>query len=166
MAKHRRTIMIVRILVVFVVLAASVIFSVTTVAESVFGHHVTEKETCQSLQTDECRSVTVSQDTEINLIFTLVNVVSNQNLQKQFEKAVQSLLEHTTTPLVIHIIGETSSQKFANDVITAANKDLGRKLKVCYLQKLQQFTLCFIFDCCNKYLANYLLLLFFTDNPP
>ena len=57
------------------------------------------------------------QKEEINIIITFTQAVHKRVLQDQFTLTVKSMFEHSSLPLVMHIIGETESQKLAENII-------------------------------------------------
>ena len=65
----------------------------------------------------------------INIMITFYNAESNHKLIKTFTVTIRSLLQHTSVPLVIHIIGDRKSQDLAAKIIQE-NNDYNKTYKV------------------------------------
>ena len=71
---------------------------------------------------------------EINVVITFYNAISNQKLIKTFTKTVSSLLEHTSVPIAIHILGDKQSQDLAVEILSENNH--GKKFRVSVFREL------------------------------
>ena len=72
--------------------------------------------------------------TEINVVITFYNAVSNLKLIKTFTKTVSSMLDYSSVPLAIHILGDNDSQKLASKIVSENCSDK-KKYRVCMFHK-------------------------------
>ena len=88
---------------------------------SYFGKSL-DKDSCIG---EHCKTINIQNSDlkEINIIITFTNAVGNTNLIKKFRITVNSLLNYTSVPLAIHIIGEKASQKLATEIINEENNN-------------------------------------------
>ncbi len=77
-----------------------------------------ETEKCDS-ETESCQ---MGPQQEINVIITFTNAKSNHNLQRKFGITVKSILQHTSVPLAIYIIGDPESQNIAARILQENSK--------------------------------------------
>lgn len=57
------------------------------------------------------------EEEDVNVIITFTNAHQNERLIQRFTLTVSSLLEHSTVPLTIYILGDPRSQEIANVII-------------------------------------------------
>jgi hypothetical protein len=76
-----------------------------------------------------CASAGGAASHEISVIITFTNVRDNANLQSKFGTTVSSLFRHTSTPVILYIIGDDVSQKIAKDILERHVAD-SRKYRV------------------------------------
>ena len=77
-----------------------------------------DTEKCDS-ETESCQ---MGPQEEINVIITFTNAKSNHNLQRKFGITGKSILQHSSVPLAIYIIGDPESQKLAAKILEENSK--------------------------------------------
>lgn len=92
---------------------------------------------------DNCGQTDES-DQRINVIITFTNAVGNENLQSKFKQTVESILIHTSVPLVLYIIGEAESQNLAKKLVDEIKrkKDITLDIQVSFCLIICKGTIC------------------------